>query len=42
MKTEPEIPIPTISQTGMRPIEHTVNDQRPKIIFHNLEYDFDS
>lgn len=30
MKTEPEMPIPIISQTGMRPTEHTGNDQRPK------------
>lgn len=30
MKTEPEMPIPIISQTGMKSIEHTVNDQRPR------------
>lgn len=30
METETEMPIPIISQTGMRPTEHTENDQRPK------------
>lgn len=30
MKAEPEMPIPIISQTGTKPIEHTANDQRPK------------
>lgn len=30
MRTEPEMLTPIISQTGTRPIEHIVNDQRPK------------